>query len=235
MKKLFTLCVVVLFAFGAKAQLSNWYVGGIVGFNNTSSNDDVNTKSLSWAFGPEFGASIGENWSAGLVLGLSGSNVKDDDGDVSSAFMLMPDIYVRRWWGIAERLNLFVGVDMIFGTGTTTMYNVGQPPEDQETEMSSFGANLNGELAMRSQRTGHCCLNLQVWAILRLPQVMIRTIPFGFSPMVMSPRETSCLSVCTGRLRQQRIKVKLYQVRAGSRLRFLCFKIRVLKSLFCPI
>lgn len=148
MKKLITLCVVVLFALGAKAQLNNWYVGGIAGFSNTSEDDNVNTKTTSWAFGPEVGVGIGENWSVGLVLGMNGRSVKDDVGDQSSSFMLMPDIYGRRWWTVADRLKLFAGLDVMFGTGSMTNYSYPQGVQTEVvTDMSQFGANLNGGIA----------------------------------------------------------------------------------------
>lgn len=148
MKKLFTLCAVVLFAFGAKAQLNNWYVGGIIGFSSTSSDYNDNWKSTSWAFGPEVGVGIGENWSVGLVLGMSGSNTKDDLGDISSQFMLMPDIYGRRWWTLADRLKLFTGLDVTFGTGSMTNYVTSQQGVTEvTTDVSSFGVNLNSGIA----------------------------------------------------------------------------------------
>lgn len=147
MKKLITLCVVVLFAFGAKAQLNNWYVGGIIGFSSNSEDYGNNTKTTSWAFGPEVGVGIGENWSVGLVLGLNGMNVSDDNGDVSSTFMFVPDIYGRRWWTLADRLKLFAGLDLTFGSGNSTQYNVGQQGVDVVTDVSSFGVNLNSGIA----------------------------------------------------------------------------------------
>lgn len=155
MKKLITLCVVVLFAFGAKAQLNNWYVGGMVGFRQFNDemgtgnpNNPINTESTAaWWLAPEVGVGIGERFSVGLVLGLSGENVSDDNGDVSSTFTFMPDIYGRRWFPVGEKLNLFVGVDVPFGFGSQTDYNdPDDPNDDTESDVSSFGVNLNSGL-----------------------------------------------------------------------------------------
>src|SRR5690606_29364646 len=95
----------------------------------------------------EVGVGIGENWSVGLVLGINGSKVKNDDGDISSTFMFMPDIYGRRWWTMGDRLKLFAGLDVTFGSGNTTLYDFPLPGSDTKTDMSAFGVNLNSGIA----------------------------------------------------------------------------------------
>lgn len=148
MKKVLALFAMVLLLPQAKGQLNNWYVGGIVGFSSQNQAYADNRKTLSWAVGPEIGVSIGENWSTGLVLGLSGSDIKDDIGGISSSFSFMPDIYGRRWWTVSERFKLFAGLDVIFGVGSRTDYVYSQAGVSEDvTSISSLGANLNGGVA----------------------------------------------------------------------------------------
>ncbi len=139
MKKLIILFIGLFLGIAASAQLNTWYVGGIVGFGTSSSDAALNPSTTTWAFGPEVGAFIGDSWSVGLVLGLDGSSTKNDDGDVSKSSMFMPNIYGRNWWNVGEHLNLFTGLDVAFGSGSTTTYI----PAESTTEMSKFSTNLN--------------------------------------------------------------------------------------------
>ena len=61
--------------------------------------------------------------------------------------MINPDVYVRRWFNIGEHLNLFVGLDVAVGSGTTTIYGGGPNGDDEEQKSSSFNANLNTGIA----------------------------------------------------------------------------------------
>ena len=63
----------------------------------------------------------------------------------SSAFA--PTLYGRRWWSLGENLNLFAGLDVGFGNGSTTMYGTGPNGEDETMDNSSFGTNVNGGVA----------------------------------------------------------------------------------------
>ncbi len=139
MKKVITLFIALLIGVAAHAQLNTWYVGGIAGFGASSSDAALNPKTNTWAFGPEVGVFLNQNWSVGLVLRVDGSSTKNDDGDVSSTSMFMPNVYARRWWNAGEKLNLFVGLDASFGSGSTTNY----VPTETTTDMSSFNTNLN--------------------------------------------------------------------------------------------
>lgn len=143
MIKTYLTVLLALFGIGAFAQGGSWYVGGVVGFNSSSSDEDLNPTSTNWSFGPEVGTFFNEKWSAGLVLGLDGSNSKNDDGDVSKMSMFKPTVYGRRWWSVGERLGLFAGLDLTFGSGTFTSYT----PDEMEVKASSFGTNLNAGVA----------------------------------------------------------------------------------------
>ena len=136
--------VLLLVATAAFSQGGSAYVGGLVGFNisNTEANGDQTT--TSWSFSPEVGTFFNDEWSGGVVLGLSGSKVTNDDGDVSDMFVFSPALYGRRWWVAGDHLSLFAGLDLSFGTGTSTTNG----PADVEADLSSFGANLNAGAAL---------------------------------------------------------------------------------------
>ena len=144
-KTLFTLTTVLL-ALLAQSQ-NSWYVGGLVGFASQNQNYGTNVHTSAWSVSPEIGTAFNANWSAGFVLGLSGSSTSDDNGDINKTMMFVPDIYGRRWFNLGERLRLFAGLDVSFGSGTTTMYNAGQNGEDLESKTSSFNTNLNTGIA----------------------------------------------------------------------------------------
>lgn len=127
----------------AWSQGGSWYVGGIAGFNQQSDDGTLNPSITNWYFGPEVGTFFNEKWSAGIVVGLNGSNSKNDDGDISKSSTFMPNIYGRRWWSVGEKLSLFAGLDVNFGSGSTTTYE----PEEMKVETTSFGTNLNGGVA----------------------------------------------------------------------------------------
>lgn len=135
--------VACLVASAAFAQGGSWYVGGVASFNSSSSDADGAPKTTSWSFSPEVGTFFNEKWSAGLALGLSGSNSKNDDGDIYEKSEFGPALYGRRWWKAGDKLSLFTGLDVSFGTGTSTTFE----PTEVEVETSSFGLNLNAGAA----------------------------------------------------------------------------------------
>lgn len=136
------IALIAVLAFGSMqlmGQGGSWYVGGIAGFSQSSSDENLNPKTTTWEFGPEVGTFFNEKWSAGIVLGLSGSSSKNDDGDLFESSMFMPNIYGRRWWSAGDKLGIFAGLDVNFGSGSTTTFG----EEEVKTEMTAFGSNLN--------------------------------------------------------------------------------------------
>lgn len=146
MKKYYLITVLSLFSAGLMAQGGSWYVGGIAGYNTNSTNEDKNPTTNMWYFGPEVGTFFNENWSAGLVLGLDGMTQKDDDGVNRERSTFAPNLYGRRWWSAGERLNLFAGLDVSFGSGSTTNYD-DNGNEESKIETSSFNTNVNAGVA----------------------------------------------------------------------------------------
>lgn len=135
MKKIYLVALVTLIPTIGFAQGGSWYVGGIAGYNASSTND---VKSSSWSFGPEVGTFLNAKWSAGLALGFGGEQSKNDLNNYSSV-RFQPDLYVRHWCPVADRLNLFVGLDLTFGTGKSKIMGT-------ESKSTLYGANLNAGL-----------------------------------------------------------------------------------------
>ena len=142
MKKAFIISGLLLFSLASFAQKS-WYVGGIAGYNQSKSDATDNPTMINWSFGPEIGVFFNENWSAGLVLGASGQSTKDDEGDISKKSNFAPNFYGRRWWSAGERLGIFAGLDVSFGSGSTTNYL----PTENTVDNSTFGMNVNAGVA----------------------------------------------------------------------------------------
>lgn len=144
MKKLLFVSVLSLLSLGAFAQGGSWYVGGAVGFGSENDNFNNNQSRTTWSFSPEVGTFLNEKWSVGIALGIEGANTKDDNGDVSKMSGFKPDLYGRRWWKAGERLSLFAGLDVAFGSGSFKTY-----PANQEvsTSYSSFGIDVNAGVA----------------------------------------------------------------------------------------
>lgn len=147
MKKAIGIIAIALIATSAFAQGGSWYVGGLFGFNVQNENFGKNMSTTSWSFSPEVGTFFNANWSAGIAFTMNGSSSKNDDGDIMSSSVFGPDIYGRRWFNAGEKLNLFVGLDVAFGSGKTTNYKSGPNNEDVVSESSNFGTNLNAGLA----------------------------------------------------------------------------------------
>jgi opacity protein-like surface antigen len=143
MNRVFLVLVLSICTASVFAQGGSWYVGGEVGYNSTSSDATGDPSTTNWTLGPEVGTFFNEKWSAGLVLKFQGSSSKNDDGDISKSNSFSPDLYGRRWWKAGDRLNLFTGLDVAFGSGSTTTYGV----EDVTVDNSNFGVNLNGGAA----------------------------------------------------------------------------------------
>lgn len=127
------------------AQGGSWYVGGIAGYSTENTNDNSNQVMNSWYFGPEVGLFFNSDWSAGLVVGLDGSSTKNDDGDIMSRTTIAPNLYGRRWWSAGEKLGIFAGLDVSFGTGSQSSYDQNQ--NETKTETSTFNSNLNAGIA----------------------------------------------------------------------------------------
>jgi hypothetical protein len=145
MKKVYTLLFFSLLTLGLWAQGGSWYLGGIMGYSSQNSNANKNPATTMWYFGPEVGTFFNENWSAGLVLGMDGMSQKDDDGDIMKRNLIKPNLYGRRWWSAGDRLGIFAGLDLAFGTGSQSTYDENQ--EETKTDVSSFDANLNAGVA----------------------------------------------------------------------------------------
>ncbi len=143
MKKPLLVTIAAIVVASAHGQGGSWYVGGVASYQNSSNDAGTEFSSTSWSFGPEVGTFFNADWSAGLALGLSGSSSKNEDGDISKSSMFAPTLYGRRWWKAGDRLGIFAGLDLSFGTGATTNFM----PQEVEAESSSFGANLNTGVA----------------------------------------------------------------------------------------
>lgn len=152
MKKLILLSVVVLAAVPAAGQKGNWYLGGVVSYNSTTSKSPtipgVGTYSStisSWALGPEIGTFLQDNVQLGLYLGLGGSSESYEgggaSGDLSKSSEFSPTIYTRKFFTITENLSAFYGLYVTYFSGSTTDYPVGggNPTEDK---YSGFGLRL---------------------------------------------------------------------------------------------
>lgn len=143
MKKLLLIMVIAVMTASAYGQGGSWYVGGVASYNSSKTDTDLNPTTNSWSFGPEVGTFFNADWSAGIALGLSGSSSKDDDEDIQESSQFAPTLYGRRWWKAGDKLGIFAGLDLSFGSGKTT-YHI---PEDEEFETSSFGVNVNAGVA----------------------------------------------------------------------------------------
>lgn len=144
MKKTYLIALLAFAPALSFAQGGSCYVGGIAGFNSSSTNTADHPKSSSWSFGPEVGTFFNAKWSAGIALGFSGNKSKDDHGDIASTSLFQPDLYLRHWCPVGDRFNLFTGLDLSFGSGKTTIYGDQQLGiADTESKTSTFGANLN--------------------------------------------------------------------------------------------
>jgi hypothetical protein len=147
MKKLLFIFALTIGYMGAFAQGGSWYVGGLVGFDSKSEDFGKNKSETSWYFSPEVGTFLNDQWSVGLALSLNGSSESNDDGDIMSSSMFAPDLYGRRWWSVGDYLSLFVGLDVAFGSGSTTTYRTGPNNEDETFDKSMFATNVNGGVA----------------------------------------------------------------------------------------
>jgi hypothetical protein len=134
---------VSLLATSAFGQGGSWYIGGTGSYSSSSSDADLNPTMSSWTFNPEVGTFFNAKWSAGLTLGLGGSTTSNDDGDLSESSQFLPSVYGRRWWSAGDKLGLFAGLDVAFGSGSSSTFT----PEEVEVETSSFGVNLNAGVA----------------------------------------------------------------------------------------
>ena len=145
MKKQLFIALLCITTSGLIAQGKSWYVGGIAGYSTENTNDNKNQVMNSWYFGPEVGLFFNDQWSAGLVVGMDGSSTKNDDGDIMSMTTIAPNLYGRRWWSAGEKLGIFTGLDVSFGSGSQS--NFDQNQMETKSEMTNFNTNLNAGIA----------------------------------------------------------------------------------------
>lgn len=143
MKFMFCLLGLVC-SLNAVAQKGNWYIGGIGGFRSQTDKSSSGYKSESnyWAFGPEAGTFLSDNFQLGLYLGMSGSSGSDDGGNASKSFGFRPTLYGRRFFKITDNFSLFAGMYMNVGSGTST-----NSPSGSEYKSSGFALRLGVGIA----------------------------------------------------------------------------------------
>jgi hypothetical protein len=141
MKKTLFILTMVASAFGTMAQKGNWYIGGVVGFasNTEKSPSGFKTTSSSWAFGPEGGTFLKDDIQLGLVLGLSGTTEKNDNGKISSSSNLSPTVYVRKFFKITDNFSTFGGFYLNYINGKSTDFT--STPSIESTQ-SGIGLKL---------------------------------------------------------------------------------------------
>jgi len=142
MKKIAIILILVSATSTAWAQQGNWYIGGVAGFASNSVKDPApstnTTTTSSWAFGPEVGTFLKDDIQLGVFLGLSGSSIKDDGGDLSSGSFVTPTIYGRKFWSVTDNFSLFTGLYLSYISSTATNYG----GTTTETKSTGFGARV---------------------------------------------------------------------------------------------
>lgn len=148
MKKFFTLAVVAVMALGASAQ--NWYVGGSLGFNKTTTtsyteDDEIEiatkSKTTTISIAPEIGYNFNETWAAGATIGFSHISNKPYK---TTTFEIAP--YARYTYFRAGVISLFVDGGVSFATGKTKV-DLGDEAEASSKSISTYGIGLKPGVA----------------------------------------------------------------------------------------
>lgn len=129
MKKFFILIMLImtgLFVVNTvKAQNSDWWVGGKVGYWHDKSDGGVKTNHFTIA--PEFGYDFNAKWSLGTSIGYESINAKKGDSkDNSNAFIIAP--YARYKYFNSGILTLFVDGGFGIAAGDSDGFQVGLAP-----------------------------------------------------------------------------------------------------------
>lgn len=147
----------------ANAQIAKGtkYIGGMLGFNSSTSTADQNNaggkmdqKTTTWNFTPEVGYFVAPNLSVGIGLGFGGSTMTDNSPSnglykslENKGSSTMITLYSRKFFNVSESFHLFAGLDINYGssnTDYTRVLNANGNSSTDNTKVSSMGANING-------------------------------------------------------------------------------------------
>ena len=156
MKRLITFCLFTLAGTAAIAQTGSWYIGGAVGYNSNSDKaaSGFTTTTSGWAFAPEVGTFLKDDIQLGLYVGLSGSSVKDDNGDISSTSSMTPTIYGRKFFKITDEFSAFMGLYLGYISDTNTIYGTPNNESKGSGISARFGVGVAYALSPRFTAVG---------------------------------------------------------------------------------
>lgn len=146
MKKIFMAAAIMGIVTSGMAQKDSWYVGGNVGFSSTKnkyengSTSIDGTKTTSWAFSPEIGTFLTDNWQVGVGFNIGGakSDPNSTGGTVSTTTRYGGTLYTRYFFGSgAFRPFLGANATVLPGKIKNTVGNT-------STELQSFNFGING-------------------------------------------------------------------------------------------
>jgi hypothetical protein len=140
MKKTVWIMIMLASSTVALAQKGSWYIGGVVGYNSSTSKDTNGNKSgtSSWAFAPEVGTFLRNDIQLGLALGLTGSATTSNGNDTNASSYVSPTLYSRKFFKITDNFSTFAGLYLTYISGKTTDYT----PTTQESTQTGFGVRL---------------------------------------------------------------------------------------------
>jgi outer membrane protein W len=139
------------------AQKGSFYVGGQVGFSNSTNTFDPNvnggttseTKSSSWSFSPEVGTFLTDNVQLGVGLNIVGTS-NDNFGVDQDGSAFGGTVYSRYFFGEGSKaFRPFVGANLSYLSGKQDQvtFNFGLPANVLQTDFNTFGANINAGFA----------------------------------------------------------------------------------------
>jgi hypothetical protein len=142
MKRVLLIFSFIFTGYMATAQQGSWYIGGVANYTSEASKSPsgFTTTVSSWAFGPEVGTFLNDDFQLGLYLGLGGSSEKDDNRDIASTSEFSPTLYGRKFFKITDNFSAFGGLYLSYLSGTSKTYNTGGGTN--ELEGSGFGFRL---------------------------------------------------------------------------------------------
>ncbi|HEU5292707.1 MAG TPA: outer membrane beta-barrel protein, partial [Cyclobacteriaceae bacterium] len=145
MKKALILISMVAISSVTLAQQGSWYIGGLVGFSSSKSEDSgsgIESVGTNWWVSPEAGTFLRDDIQLGIALGIGGSKNTVDGDDVSKTTQLDPTIYGRKFFKITDNFSTFAGLYIDLISHKTTDYN-----PTLESTTSGFGARVGAGVA----------------------------------------------------------------------------------------
>jgi hypothetical protein len=141
MKKVILITLFLTSGLIVSAQQGSWYVGGVVGFNSSTSKTAAGFKTTysDWAFAPEVGTFLKDDIQVGAFLGMTGASTKNDAGKLSSESSLSPTVYARKFFKVADNFSTFAGVYLTISTGSNTIYS---GATSSKTDHFGFGTRV---------------------------------------------------------------------------------------------